>query len=92
MEKEGNVKYIPKKEQGPTPNFNIVFPDLHKDSDVHTPCGFCGLKYCSVHFVLKGGRIRCQKCDTWYHEVCLGRRQKATHTWKMFVILQLRIK
>ena len=61
-EKEGNAKYIPKKKQGRAPNF--VFPDLHKESDEHTPCGFCGLKWRSVHFVLKGGWIRCQKCDT----------------------------
>ena len=63
VEKEGNSKYITKKKQGGAPNF--VFPDLHKDSEEHTQCGLCGLKYCSVHFVLQGGWIRCQKCDTW---------------------------
>jgi hypothetical protein len=65
MEKEDNGKYNPKKKQGRAPNFKCVFPDFHKDSDEHTPCGFCGLKYCSENLVLKGGWIRCQKCDTW---------------------------
>jgi hypothetical protein len=32
MEKEGNAKHFPKKEQGPNPNFNVVLPDLHKDT------------------------------------------------------------
>jgi hypothetical protein len=72
MEKEGNAKSTPKNKKRRAPNSKGAFPDLHEDSDENTPCGFCGLKYCSVHTVQKGDWIRCQKCDTWYHEVCVG--------------------
>jgi len=30
------------------------FPELHEAGDENMPCGFCGLKYCSVHDVRKG--------------------------------------
>jgi hypothetical protein len=72
MEKEGRAKSIPKQEQRRAPNVKGVLPDLHEDSDENTPCGLCGLKYCSVHCVQKGDWIRCQKCGILYHEVCIG--------------------
>lgn len=48
-----------------------VLSDLHEDSDENTLCEFCGMKYCSVglHCVQRGDWMRCQKYDTWYHEV-----------------------
>ena len=70
--KEGTAKSIPKKKQRRTRNLKGVFPDLHKDSDENSSCGFCSLKYCSVHYVQTRGWVRCQQYDTWYHEVCTG--------------------
>jgi hypothetical protein len=72
MEKEGNAKSIPKKKKSRAPNSKGAFPYLQEDSDENTPCVFCSLKYCSVQSVQKGDWIRCQKCDTLYHEVCVG--------------------
>jgi hypothetical protein len=54
MEKEDNAKYITKKKQGCAPNINVAFPDLHKDSDVHTQCGFCGFEVLFSIFCVKG--------------------------------------
>jgi hypothetical protein len=72
MEKKSKVKSILKKEPR-APNVMGVLPALHEHSDEHTPCEFCGMKYCSVglHCVQRGNWIRGQKYDTWYHEVSI---------------------
>jgi hypothetical protein len=64
MEKEGNAKSIPKKKHCRAPSVKDASPVLHEDDDKNTPCGFCGLKYCSVQSVQKGDWIRCHKCVT----------------------------
>jgi hypothetical protein len=71
MDKEANAKSIPDKKKGRASNVKVVFPDLHEDSDENTSCGFCG-SYYSVYYVQKCDWIRCQKCYTWYDEVCVG--------------------
>jgi hypothetical protein len=71
VEKERNAKFIPKKEKRRSLNVMSVFTYLHEDNE-NMPCGFCGLKYSSVKCVQKGDWIGCQKCKTWYHEVCVG--------------------
>lgn len=37
---------------------------------------FCGLPYYSNESVKKGDWIKCQKCHTWYHEICVGAKGK----------------
>jgi hypothetical protein len=49
-----------------------VLPISPEDRDENTPCGFCSLKNYSVQYVENGDLIRCQKCGTCYHEVCVG--------------------
>lgn len=39
-------------------------------------CGFCFRNYYSVESVLKGDWIRCQNCNLWYHEECVGAKGK----------------
>jgi hypothetical protein len=68
---DGNAKSIPRKETPRTPNTKGVSSDFNEDSDENTSCGFCGLKYFSVHSVQKDDWIRRQKCDTCYREVCV---------------------
>ncbi|YCJ93342.1 MAG: PHD finger domain-containing protein [Candidatus Karelsulcia muelleri] len=36
------------------------------------PCGFCGQKFNSAHPSVKSEWISCQKCNVWYHEICVG--------------------
>jgi hypothetical protein len=76
MEKEDNAKCVPKTKLRRAPRGKAsdkdVLPIPSEDSDENTPCGFCSLKYYSVQSVEKGDWIRCQKCGTWYHEVCVG--------------------
>jgi len=55
LEKEGTAKSIPKKYQRRTRNVKGVFTDFHKHSDENSVMLFCGLEYCSVHSVHKGG-------------------------------------
>lgn len=43
---------------------------IHADENI--PCGFCGLKYLTEKSARKGDWIKCQKCQVWYHEVCVG--------------------
>ena len=42
------------------------------NDEENVPCGFCALLYFSQESALKGDWIRCQRCKTWYHEVCVG--------------------
>lgn len=39
-------------------------------------CGFCLLNYYSEKSLSKGDWIRCQLCNVWYHELCVGAKGK----------------
>jgi hypothetical protein len=51
-------------------------PISDAENEENLPCGFCGVKYCEEKSVLKGEWIRCQRCKTWFHEVCVGAQGK----------------
>jgi hypothetical protein len=53
--RKGQRNSFLKKKRRRERNIKGVLPDLHKDSDENSSCGFCGLKYCSVHYVQLGG-------------------------------------
>jgi hypothetical protein len=76
MKKEHNEKCIPKTKLPRAPRRKTSDKDVltipPEDSDENTSRGFCSLNYYSVQSVEKGDWNRCQKCGTWYHEVCVG--------------------
>lgn len=51
-------------------------PSFNSPANNENNCGFCLLNYYSAESVAKGDWIRCQKCNVWYHEVCVGARGK----------------
>jgi hypothetical protein len=88
VKKEGNAKSTAKKCRAPSGKGD--FADLHEDSAEIAPCGFCGLKYCSVESVQNCDLIRCQKYDTLSWSVCWGWRQKAVQIVQLwFCSIQL---
>ena len=38
----------------------------------NVPCGFCCVKYNDPRSIKKGDWIRCNKCNVWFHEICVG--------------------
>ena len=47
-EKNGKAKSTSKKKQRRSPIVKGVFPDFDENSDEHSSCDICGLKYCTV--------------------------------------------
>jgi len=85
MGKEGTAKSIRKKKYRRV--LNIWGPNIrpHEDGDEHTPCVFCGMQNCSVNYVQKGDWIRWQKCDTCYHEFCVGTADRMHFVCRKFL-------
>lgn len=47
-------------------------PTVKDSSDA--PCGFCNRRWSQS--ANRGDWIKCQKCGSWYHEICVGARGK----------------
>jgi hypothetical protein len=57
--------------QSPSDEFNSELISVSENNE-SLPCGFCGLKYFGEKSVLKVEWIRCEKRETWFHDVCVG--------------------